>query len=349
MALKTEPAIAMKLQFTLRFHTTFGESLWICGNHAALGNDDPGKALLMDYLDSESWQISIDAKEWSKDGLRYKYYLKSKEGEWIGEWGDDRMISRLPRQMNSVHLIDIWNHAGEYENAFFTAPFQNVLLKDNYPKTKPKAPRKYTHLFKVKAPLLQKNEVVCVLGNSEALGNWAEEKPLQLCKEGDWWIGYADLGSDHFPLVYKYGTYHTKDKEFRGYESGDNRIIHGDNLDPQKLTVIHDGFIHAVNNTWKGTGVAIPVFSLRSKNSFGVGEFADIKLLVEWAKETSLKLIQLLPVNDTIATNTWTDSYPYAAISAFALHPLYINLAAVAGKASAAKLTPLKKKTAATQ
>lgn len=346
MALKTEPAIAMKLQFTLRFHTTFGESLWICVNNAALGNDDPEKALLMEYLDSESWQInvSIDAKEFSQEGLRYKYYLKNKEGGWISEWGHDRLITSLPKQTNSVHVVDIWNHAGEYENAFFTAPFQNVLLKDNYPKTKPKAPKKYTHLFKVKAPLLQKNEVVCLLGSSEGLSNWSEEKPVQLCKEGDWWIGYADLSRDHFPLAYKYGIYHTKEKSFRGFETGDNRILHGDNLDPQRLTIIHDGFIHAINDSWKGTGVAIPVFSLRSKNSFGVGEFADIKLLVDWTKEAGLKLIQLLPVNDTIATNTWTDSYPYAAISAFALHPLYINLAAVAGKANAAKLTPLKKK-----
>jgi 4-alpha-glucanotransferase len=98
------------------------------------------------------------------------------------------------------------------------------------------------------------------------------------------------------------------------------------------------------NDTWKGAGVAIPVFSLRSKNSFGVGEFADIKLLVDWAKETNLKLIQILPINDTIATNSWMDSYPYAAISAFALHPLYINLAKVAGKKYADKVSALKKK-----
>src|SRR5204863_5666176 len=97
-------------------------------------------------------------------------------------------------------------------------------------------------------------------------------------------------------------------------------------------------------NTWKGAGVAIPVFSLRSKNSFGVGEFADIKLLVDWAKSAGLKLIQLLPLNDTIATNSWKDSYPYAAISAFALHPLYINLEKVAGKEYEVTLKPLKKK-----
>ena len=79
-------------------------------------------------------------------------------------------------------------------------------------------------------------------------------------------------------------------------------------------------------NEWKGAGVAIPVFSLRSKNSLGVGEFSDLKLLVDWSVKTDMKLIQILPINDTIATNTWVDSYPYAAISVFALHPIYINL-----------------------
>src|SRR5678815_5820728 len=83
---------------------------------------------------------------------------------------------------------------------------------------------------------------------------------------------------------------------------------------------------------WKAAGVSIPVFSLRSRESFGIGEFTDIRLLADWANETGLKLIQLLPVNDTIATYTWKDSYPYAAISAFALHPVYINLQKVAGK-----------------
>ena len=98
------------------------------------------------------------------------------------------------------------------------------------------------------------------------------------------------------------------------------------------------------NATWKGAGVAIPVFSLRSKDSFGVGEFNDLKLLVDWAKKTGLKLIQILPINDTTATHSWKDSYPYAAISAFALHPIYLNLEKVAGKEFADLVKPLKKK-----
>src|SRR5262249_31105417 len=69
------------------------------------------------------------------------------------------------------------------------------------------------------------------------------------------------------------------------------------------------------------------VFSLRSEKSFGIGEFSDLKLMADWAKEVGLKLIQILPVNDTTASHTKADSYPYSAISAFALNPIYINLA----------------------
>ena len=93
--------------------------------------------------------------------------------------------------------------------------------------------------------------------------------------------------------------------------------------------MVSDGFAALTYKDFKGAGVAIPVFSLRSEKSFGVGEFTDLKLMVDWAKQVGLKLVQLLPVNDTTATHTFTDSYPYAAISAFALHPLYLHLPSI--------------------
>lgn len=144
------------------------------------------------------------------------------------------------------------------------------------------------------------------------------------------------------PITYKYGVYNVKDEKFIRYENGNNRLVVGDFA--HQVTVIHDGFVHLPNNTWKGAGVVIPVFSLRSQKSMGVGEFTDLKLLIDWARITGLKLIQLLPVNDTTATHTSADSYPYASISAFALHPIYINLEKVAGKKNADKIQSLKKK-----
>ena len=77
---------------------------------------------------------------------------------------------------------------------------------------------------------------------------------------------------------------------------------------------------------WKGAGVAVPVFSLKSNNSFGVGEFLDLKLLADWCNKVGLKMIQILPINDTRTDGSWDNSYPYKAISTKALHPIYLNL-----------------------
>jgi 4-alpha-glucanotransferase len=334
----------MKLQFYLRFHTRFGQSLWISGNIEELGNNDPAKALPLDYLNEEFWSITVDIKRKElQKNICYKYILKNEEGELLYEWGNDRFLDVFKKDLQEVQLVDTWNHAGEYENAFFSAPFDKVLLKERGTKTKATSDKDFTHIFQVKAPLLQKNEVVCLLGSGAKLGEWSTDKPILLQKDDNWWTVKLDLSNHDFPVAYKYGVYNSKEKKFIRYEEGNNRLLYSDAA-KRKINILHDGFVHLPNTTWKGAGVAIPVFSLRSKNSFGVGEFADIKLLVDWAKATDLKLIQLLPINDTIATNSRMDSYPYAAISAFALHPLYINLAQVASKEFGSKISSLKKK-----
>ncbi len=340
----------MKLQFYLRYHTQYGQSLWISGNTDELGNDDPGKALPMEYLNEEFWtaEMEIKRKDLTKN-ITYKYLLQNKDGEWIYEWGQDRFLEGLKKSdLQELQLVDTWNHAGEYENAFFTAPFEKVLLKNKAAKKKRAGDKEPTHIFKVKAPLLPKNEVVCLAGSGERLGEWDTEKPILLQQEGQdheghWWSAKLDLSGTGFPVAYKYGVYNTREKKFIRFEDGNNRLLYSDAA-KRKLTLLHDGFVHLPNNTWKGAGVAIPVFSLRSRNSFGVGEFTDIKLLADWAARTGLKMIQLLPVNNTMSSFTWMDSYPYSAISAFALHPLYINLAELAGKEYAGELEALKKK-----
>jgi len=333
----------MKVQFYLRFHTEFGQSLLISGNTDELGSNDLSKGLPMTYLNEQFWTAAIEIKQKKLPQLQYKYILKTADGEIIPEFGNDRSGDLAGKDVNELQFIDTWNHAGEYENAFYTAPFQNTLLSTNATRVKTKMVKHATHVFKVKAPLLQKNEALCISGAGTAFNNWSTENLCLLNKEGNWWIIQLDLSEEDFPLPYKYGVYNTKEKKFLRFEDGNNRLLYSESA-KKKVTVIHDGFVYLPNNTWKGAGVAIPVFSLRTKNSFGVGEFADLKSLVDWAKPAGLKLIQILPVNDTTATHTWTDSYPYAAISAFALHPLYINLEKVAGKKHEDKLRSLKRK-----
>ncbi|MFM2361308.1 MAG: hypothetical protein RLZZ316_210 [Bacteroidota bacterium] len=333
----------MKFHFYVRFNTTYGQTLSICGSCPELGNNDTDKAVAMHYLNEDFWHLETEINTHQIDRLQYNYIMTYADGYEVIEWGNDKQISLSKNGIDEIHTVDTWNHSGEFENAFFSAPFQKTLLAANDIKTKAKLPKQFTHKFHVKAPLLQKHELICLIGSGKSLGNWTTEHPVLLTKEGVWWTVQLNMPREDFPLNYKYGIYNTKDKKFIGFEDGNNRALFGD-AQKNKLTVLHDGFVHIPNNTWKGSGVSVPVFSLRTKNSFGVGEFTDIKLLVDWAAKTGMKLVQLLPVNDTTATHTWTDSYPYAAISAFALHPIYINLEQVAGKKYAALIKPLKKK-----
>ena len=335
----------MKIRFYLRFHTKFGQSIFVTGNSLALGNNMLDKAFPLHYLNNDFWEgsLELDASEPDTQALQYSYFLKQEDGSIIKEWGQDRIISLEDIDAEEIQLIDTWNHAGEFDNAFFTSPFQQTLLSHHKSAFKQKAAPAATHVFKVKAPLLKKDEVLCICGSGKVLKDWKTDNPLLMAIEGNWWVAKLKLPKEVLPLTYKYGVYNLKEKKFVSFEDGENRVLYGD-AEKKKLTILQDGFAHLPNNTWRGAGVAIPLFSLRSKESFGIGEFTDIKILVDWAKKTGLKLIQLLPVNDTTATHSFLDSYPYAAISAFALHPIYINLAKVAGKKHTDIIKPLWKR-----
>lgn len=77
------------------------------------------------------------------------------------------------------------------------------------------------------------------------------------------------------------------------------------------------------------SGTAVPLFSLYSKASIGIGEFLDLIPFARWCELCDFNIIQLLPVNDT-----GTESSPYSARSAFALNPVFINIQSVKGSSS---------------
>ncbi len=323
----------MQIIFQLAFHTKPGQLLYITGDHALLGNGNYDKALPMQYLDNDHWQARLSVEDTEPAGtvIRYNYLLKYEDGSYECDWGTDKTVETVVPGTTEQLVLDAWNHAGYYGNAFYTEPFQQVLLRENETTVRAVEEAAFTHRFKIKAPLLAKGQVPCLLGNAPALGQWQTASPLLLHRVpgADYWECRLSLNNECFPLVYKYGVYNTEKQTFIAYEGGNNRVLR-DAVSEHKKTIVNDGFAVLPDNTWKGAGVAIPVFSLRSNNSLGTGEFTDIRLLVDWARQTGLKLIQLLPVNDTTATHTWADSYPYAAISAFALHPLYLNIDEVA-------------------
>ena len=279
---------SIKLNFQVHFHTQFGQTLYITGNHQLLGNNDFEKALPLTYQDNNLWLISLSVKGFEAivQPIIYNYLLKNIDGSFIEDWGNDKKFIPANFTTNEVTFIDAWNHAGYYENAFYTVPFQNVLLSSNHTLVKIISPKKITHTFKVKAPLLSKGQTLCMLGNANALSNWQSENSVFMSRaENDVYFQVnLNLTDAIFPIIYKYGVYDVVQKLFLNFEGGDNRLLF-DAPEKNKQTIVNDGFVFLQNNQWKGAGVAIPVFSLKSQNSFGVGEFADMNLLVDWAKK----------------------------------------------------------------
>ena len=339
------------LVLQLRFTTQFGQNIYVMGNHPLLGDNNIEKAVPLTYFNENYWKLSLSfsGKDLINETVSYQYFIKNADGTISYDWGgNDKSFNPSNVKAKELLFIDSWNAAGYYENAFYTEPFKNVLLKNSFAQIEVEKPKSTTHQLKVKSPLLNPTQTICLLGDTKYLRAWDAKDPILLSrnKGEDYFSVSLDLSKATFPIAYKYGIYDVVKKSFVVFENGNNRVL-VDAPSADKRIVVNDGFTYLPNDTWKGAGVAIPVFSLRSNSGLGVGEFTDIKLLVDWAKKVGLKKIQLLPINDTTATHSWKDSYPYAAISAFALHPLYIhldNLIPASNKKLNAKLATAKQK-----
>ncbi len=319
----------MIVHFFLRFRSEFGQQFFLSGNWEALGMGEAEAALPLQYLDAEHWHARVEVPEDSPE-LHYKYLLRNPDGTLSMEWQADRSISADDLQSGPLHVFDFWNYPGNLENAFLTKPFRTSLMKRGPSPKEEDLPAEVTHRVRVKAPLLSPGESVCLLGEGEELGNWSTENCLPMVEGRDWFELSVALISKPENRQYKFGVCRRETGEFLRFEKGKNRNL------PRKegapLTLIHDGFLREPLSGFKVAGVAIPVFSLRSDQGFGIGEFADIPALADWCAQVGLKVIQVLPINDTTSNFSWTDSYPYAPISVFALHPIYLNLEKVAGE-----------------
>lgn len=166
-----------------------------------------------------------------------------------------------------------------------------------------------------------------IVGSSERLGKWDVSKALPLLRTGTYEWG-VKLGTEEWTegVEYKYVLIDPHRPDDITWEEGDNRRI-----EPQPFYNAAESYIRQDETPriaapeWKGAGVVVPVFSLRSEGSYGIGDFGDLRLIIRWAHEVGMQAVQLLPINDTTRTGHWGDSYPYSSISVFALHPIYID------------------------
>ena len=294
----------MNIRFCVEYFADNNQTM-----HIVFGD---GKSLAMQLGGNGLWSVSCNVKS----GESYHYELRQ-GGKIVRAEQTMRKTSQL---VENATVYDCWWDTPQ-EQPFYSALFCDVILQRKKLNRKHLKPTKDSILIEVDAPTLLPSERLSIVGGCSVLGGWDANKAAMMndAAAPTWRISLPrEVAGSEYKFIIT-----DNEGNLKSYEQGANRLIpYSDST-----TTIIRGLRFRTNpeSGWRGAGVAIPVFSLRSKKSWGVGEFSDLKLMARWAKRVGLSVIQVLPVNDTTSSLTWRDSYPYNAISSFALHPLYLG------------------------
>jgi len=318
----------MKVSFKIDYQTLWGQILYVSGSSPELGMWDPSHALPMHSFVPGEWETESQFS--SVINLEYKYLIKDEEGSLIWEGGKNRRLKTEKKELAELRCRDFWRSPRESDAVLFSSTFTKVLLRRSPQTVKVQNELQFNKTLRIQihVPRVSPDCKIGILGNQPLLGNWMEEYAL-LMQDARFPLWYIDIDAEKlkFPFQFKYVVYNTVKKQVVIWEQGSNRMIRDFVCtEPHSMKIHTDENFRFPVTHLRGAGVAVPVFSLRTEKSGGIGEFPDIKKLVDWAKLTGLKLIQLLPLNETVATHTWVDTYPYKSISTMALHPVYMNI-----------------------
>lgn len=309
----------MTVSFNIEYRTSWGEEVRIAG---LLPESIP-----MHTTDGIYWTADVEL-EVPKEGMTINYSYQIEQNQIIirKEW--DSFPRRLFLSGNSkkkYQIKDCWKNIPE-QLYYYSSAFTEALLAHPDRAEIPPCHKKGL-VIKAYAPRINKDYCLAICGNQKALGNWDPDKaiPMSDANFPEWQIE-LDASKLKFPLEYKFILYHKEEKKADCWENNPNRYLADPELKTNETLVISDRYAYFDIPVWKGAGIAIPVFSLKSENSFGVGDFGDLKRMIDWAVSTQQKVIQILPINDTTMTHAWTDSYPYNSISIYAFHPMYADI-----------------------
>lgn len=315
----------MKLIFNIEYRTHWGEDVRVMGSVPELGNQSVQSAFPLQTLDGIHWTAEADIKVPANKTIQYSYHIYNNGTLSRSEWNSIPRTLHVPNNKKKVfRLQDYWKDLPE-DLALYSSAFIESLMA-HAKRTAAPTNNSSGLLIKAYAPC-DADHVLGICGNQPALGCWDPTKVVLMSNASypEWQVS-LDASSLAFPLEYKFVLYNKVKQCVVAWETNPNRYIPNPGLSEDETIVIGDRFAHFCLPDWKGAGVAIPVFSLRSKESFGVGDFGDLKKFVKWAAATGQKVVQILPINDTNITHTWVDSYPYSSISIYAFHPMYLDL-----------------------
>lgn len=313
----------MKLVFKIDYRTAWGEALYITGNIAALGNGDAGKLRAMQLDGLEKWALEIEVPDDTRD-LTYSYVVRHENGGERREWGPQRHLELTPG-IAVLELVDRWQDQ-PWDKPYYSSAFTDCICRRRV-RAMAVEPAAGMLTLAVSAPMVPSDSVVAVSGNIPALGEWDPAKALKMSDANypEWRVNIP-LRDFSEPFEFKFLLVEKESGRVVSWEGCDNRRLTSMPQTADEALVVSGLRLVNALTPWKGAGVAIPVFALRSEEDFGVGDFIDLKAMIDWAASTGQRFVQILPINDTTMTHTWTDSYPYNANSTFALHPMFLRL-----------------------
>ncbi len=320
----------MNLIFNIDYKTTFGEELVLNILSPEGENKQEVAECAMTTLDGERWTCVLNNFLKSSPSINY-YYSVKREGKTIREeWTLEP--HRLELTASKAHTYTIYDHWLDIpENAYlYSSAMTDCINRREHIKPQNQMFARTVRL-KVRAPQLRRGEHLAVIGNDPILGSWSPTSAIPMNEHNfNEWIVDIDAKKLSYPrFEFKFAVLDEDIDVTPIWENGNNRIITiPDMVDGDAVVYeLPEAFFEIYN--LKCAGTLVPVFSLRSESSFGVGDFGDLRKMVDWVAHTRQRLLQILPINDTTITHTWTDSYPYSCISIFALHPQYADLTAL--------------------
>ncbi len=325
----------MKLQFNLEYHTKFGEELvlniLLQGNTS--GNATDGQALSkheveqhkMDTHDGLHWYCQLSKNLQTGSIIDYYYTVKCGDEELRHEWlVIPHRLELAAKKGTCYNVYDHWLDIPE-DSYMYSSAFTDCVSARKCSLSTPTDFAKTLRL-KVRASQLRANERLALVGGGEYLGNWDVKRAIEMTEhENNEWA--VSLEASELPATFDFKFIVIgQEKEVTPiWENGMNRTISLPPMEHGDVVVYELSQAWFPVYSWKGAGTVVPVFSLRSEGSFGVGDFGDLKMMIDWCDKTRQRILQVLPINDTTITHTWQDSYPYNSISIYALHPQYCD------------------------
>ncbi|MCM1483581.1 MAG: 4-alpha-glucanotransferase [Muribaculaceae bacterium] len=308
----------MKLTFEIDYATRWGESLLIIASITGIDGKPSLREVPMQCHGYSTWRAVAELPDKEYD-IEYRYVLRREDGSERREWGSPRTL-HTSKGLAEAYVYDAWQDIPE-DSAMYSSAFTESIFRHDV-NAVPQIGRD-TLLITAEALEVLPTHTLALCGSCSAVGEWNPDKAadMEYIGHGRWCCALSRSGvPDYFE--YKLLIKDRASSEVITWEDSANRSVYNLPAAPVALSGIR---FRASSAPWRGAGVVLPVFSLRSEADFGVGDFYDLIPLIDWAALTGLKFIQVLPVNDTTMTGRWTDSYPYNANSTFALHPMYLR------------------------